>query len=130
VIIDEMVKEVTQYTMDIEAVARAMKVVNGDENAPPEAIEALDKLHSFIVDRAQQRTPIDRLSDQAVQELVRAIGWFTTKAAGYFADSREGVATLFRFARCLSKGWAFICTDGGATTLTRSRNISRQPTTS
>jgi hypothetical protein len=118
VIIDEMVKEVTQYTMDIEAVARAVKVVNGDENAPPEAITALDKLHSFIVDRAQQRTPIDRLSDQAVQELVGAIGWFTTKAATHYADSREGVVTVFGFARCLSKGWAFICTDGGATTLT------------
>src|SRR5262249_51699072 len=36
IIIDEMVKEVTQYTIDIEAVARAVTLVSGDENASSE----------------------------------------------------------------------------------------------
>jgi hypothetical protein len=42
IIIDEMVKEVTQHTVDIEAVARVVKLANQDEDAPLEALTALD----------------------------------------------------------------------------------------
>jgi hypothetical protein len=118
IIIDEMVKEVAQYTVDIEAVARAVALTNRDENAPPEAIIALDKLHTFLVDRAQRRKPIDTLSDRSVRELVAAIAWFTTAEAERYADGREELLAVFGFACCLSRGWAFICTDGGVTTLT------------
>jgi hypothetical protein len=118
VIIDEMVKEVTQYTIDIEAVARAVRLANQEETPLPEALAALDKLHSFLVARTQKRTPIDTLNDQAVRELVTAIAWFTTKEAERYAESREGLTAVFGFAKCLSKGWAFICTDGGVTMLT------------
>ena len=117
IIIDEMVKEVTQYAVDIEAVARAMKLANQDEDAPPEALTALDKLHSFLVARTQQRTPIDTLGDQAVQELVTTIAWFTTVEAERYAEGKEVLPSVFGFAKCLSRGWAFICTDGGVTTL-------------
>jgi hypothetical protein len=47
IIIDEMVKEITQHTIDIEAAARAVKLANGDENAPAGALAALDKPPSF-----------------------------------------------------------------------------------
>jgi hypothetical protein len=118
IIIDEMVKEVTQYTVDIEAVARAVRLANTDEATPPEALTALDTLHSFLVARAQKREPIDTLSDATVRELVATIAWFTSAEAERYAESRDGLATVFGFARCLSRGWAFITTDGGVTTLT------------
>jgi hypothetical protein len=118
IIVDEMVKEVTQYTVDIEAAARAVKLANSDENAPPEAIAALDKLHGFLVVRTQERTPIDTLGDEAVRELVDTIAWFTTAEAERYAEGSEGLSAVFGFARCLSRGWAFITTDGGVTTLT------------
>lgn len=123
IIVDEMVKEITQYTIDIVAVARAVTAVAQDENAPPAAITALDTLHSFLVMRTQKThtqklAPIDTLSDQEVRDIVAKISWFTTTEAERYAEGREGVATVFGFARCLGRGWAFITTDGGVTTLT------------
>jgi hypothetical protein len=118
IVIDEMVKEVTQYTVSIEAIARAVALTQQDESSPPEAIAALDTLHSFLVDRAQKREPIDTLSGQAVRELVATIAWFTSAEAERYAEGREGLTAVFGFARCLSRGWAFITTDGGVTTLT------------
>jgi hypothetical protein len=118
IIVDEMVKEVTQFTVDIEAVARAVKLANGDEEASAEALAALDTLHSFLVDRAQKRTPIDTLADGDVQDIVRKVAWFTTTEAERYAEGREGLSAVFGFARCLSRGWAFVTTDGGVTTLT------------
>jgi hypothetical protein len=118
IVIDEMVKEITQYTIDIEAVARAVALVSADDNAPRDALAALDTLHSFLVERAQMRTPIDTLSDAPAQDIVSKVGWFTTMGAQRYAEGSEGVAAVFGFAKCLSRGWAFITTDGGVTTLT------------
>jgi hypothetical protein len=111
-IIDEMVKEVTQYVVNTETIARAVNLTNGDEHAPPEAIAALDKLHGFLVPRTQKRVPIDTLSDQAARELVDTIAWFTTTEAEHYAEGKEVLTTVFGFAKCLIRGWAFIATDG------------------
>jgi hypothetical protein len=122
ILIDEMVKEVTQYTIDTEAIARAVALVSKEtdtNSAARNALTALNTLHTFIVARTQERVPIDTLGDQAAKKVVERIAWFTsTEAERYLEGHKDQLEKVFGFARCLSKDWAFITTDGGVTMLT------------
>jgi hypothetical protein len=117
-----MVKEVTQYTIDTEAIARAVALVSKETDTSSTAraaLTALDTLHSFIVGRTQKRSPIDTLGDPEAQKVVERIAWFMgVEAERYLESHKEQLEKVFGFARCLSKGWAFITTDGGVTMLT------------
>lgn len=113
ILVDEMVKEVTQYTVDVEAIAKVSKRIAEDAKAPEAALVAIDALHQFILSKSQERKPIEGLHSCD-------LSWFLSQEAQRYSDRPDniGIKLVFGFAECLQKGWAFIATDGGVTTLT------------
>jgi hypothetical protein len=123
IVIDEMVKEITQYAIDMQAVEDAKARVEADPSAPPHAVNSLISLERFLQDRIGAsvvfRPAIDRLDDDAALTSRRELAWFTTRAAEDFASHSKykSVAPVFGYAACLHRGWAYTTTYGNETVL-------------
>ena len=76
IVIDEMVKEIRQYAIDLQAVEDAEARVEADPSAPPHAIAGLISLECFLHDRigasVRFRPAMDRLDDDATLALGQA----------------------------------------------------------
>jgi hypothetical protein len=123
IVIDEMVKEITQYAIDMQAVEDAKARVEADPSAPPHAVNSLISLELFLQDRVGVsvlfRPAIDRLDDDAALTSRRELAWFATRAAEDFAahSKHKSVAPVFGYAACLHRGWAYTTTYGNETVL-------------
>jgi hypothetical protein len=123
IVIDEMVKEIQQYAIDLQAVEHAKARVEADPSAPSHAIAGLIRLELFLQDRIGAsvvwRPAIDRLDDDAALTSRRELAWFTTREAEEFAahSKHKSVAPVFGYAACLHRGWAYTTTYGNETVL-------------
>jgi hypothetical protein len=123
IVIDEMVKEIQQYAIDLQAVEDAKARVEADPSAPPHAIAGLIGLERFLQDRIGAsvlfRPAMDRLDDDAALVLRQQLAWFTTREAQDFAarSKHKSVGPVFGYAACLHRGWAYTTTYGFETVL-------------
>jgi hypothetical protein len=123
IVIDEMVKEIQQYAIDLQAVEDAKARVEADPSAPPHAVNSLISLELFLNDRIGAsvvwQPAIDRLDDDAALTVRQGLAWFTTREAEEFAarSKHKSVAPVFGCAACLHRGWAHTTTYGNETVL-------------
>ena len=123
VIVDEMVKEIQQYAIDLQAVEGAKAAVESNSDAPSQAIAGIIALERFLQERigasVTWRPAIDLLADEDVKDLRPWLAWFDTREAEEFAQraKHKSIAPVFGYAACLHRGWAYTTTYGNETVL-------------
>jgi hypothetical protein len=124
VIVDEMVKEIQQYAIDLQAVEGAKAAVEVMKtDAPHHAVAGLIYLETFLQARigasVTWRPPMDLLADEDAREIRSQLAWFDTREAEEFAQraKHKSIAPVFGYAACLHRGWAYTTTYGNETVL-------------
>jgi hypothetical protein len=124
VIVDEMVKEIQQYAIDLQAVEGAKAAVEMMKtDAPHHAIAGLIYLETFLHARigatVTWRPTMDLLADEDAREIRSQVAWFDTREAEEFAQraKHKSLAPVFGYAACLHRGWAYTTTYGNETVL-------------